>query len=1046
MKKLSLLLALLMMFSAFVVACEDDSDKDSSSAISQTSELEDDPQDVPIFGIQSIGAVKENPKETVVSSGLNYMTIGGTIDPAYPDTYNKQLTDGIWVECIDGTYADPAWVGFNYATKVQIIIDLGTSYETLYDFKVGFFYSEAVGINYVSKVTVLLSHDGISYTKFGEMDVPEAKDGHSHVAELRRDEYITARYIQFQVEKPSGGYMFLDEVEVIADLDTTSKNQEYAEKVNSAYKQLGAIAAPSTGNAVDRTLTKTLVSKGAKYTIDSKHLSSLTTDPNGDILTDGKITGYFESGEWVGLKANEDVKVKLDLKMEKKSIGAIEACFYANTNTGIYLPVAVKITSYNKKNIATDLGILYGNAVLVEGSYVFTLPLTNEINARYIEFTFYATSGADMYLLEELAVYEYSEQNDYLIYPKVTFTETTEWGSESDNTYVNLILGTGQQIVTEQYTDPAIWDRNTPASSSIMTDGVFSTKIDIDDANKTKYHKFYSGRSRTLVFDAQHLSYMDKFTISFVHYTSGPVVAPASVPVCVSEDGYTWYKAGTINLTIPGDKCKVNGELVLDTPVQARYITFQFPCVNVWVGIDEVEVFGKKTTAGAKKLSASGLEETFVFANNRLEVSDDINGGATDTCILYQSLSNNYKNEDLLPYLAYIDADGNILDTMFDSFIFMHYGDELPSGGFFEADIDSTERDISTDWEWIIDDLFVDGTNLMAMEEVAGTIKEELNLPEDYTYKIIIGMYNPDIQTLNFGDIDGDGVPENFSNYEDRVKALKWYIDMTEAKFAAKGFKNIELVGYYWFNEDLADSRDLTKLLPEVSDYMHSLGRTFSWVPYFTSDNYNDWEKHGMDIACMQPNYAFNPYSIGEKNLAPEWRIEETAYLTELYGMCVEVEIDKSATNRQLFFERYMKYLAGGIEYGYMTDTFNIYFAGKYIYRDAALLNTPMARTIYEKTYEYIKGTLTYAPEALTGLNYTCDKNTSYVIDLGLSDDVLRNYQLVTVADHGSVTMNGDGTITYYPETNYTGEVKFSFVYSEYVGWSDICDVTITVK
>ncbi len=1037
MKKLSLLLALLMIFSVFATACFDGSDGDTSSEAS--SDVSTPVQKPPVFGIQSIGAVKENPKSAVVSSGLKYTIGGAIVDPLYPDTYNKQLTDGLWVNCIDGTYADPAWVGFATG-KMQIFVDLGTVYDTLYDFKLGYLYSDSVGIGYLTAVTVSVSIDGARYDVLGDMTLPEAQDGHSHVAELKRDEYVTGRYIKYDItrtyEEP---YIFLDEFEVIADIDTTSKNEAYAEAVNKAYKNLGAVAAPTTGDLVNRDFAKVLISKDCKYTITSGTVSSLTSD-EGELLTNGKAYGYFENDEWVGFEANKDVTIKVDLAKTRDSIGAIEASFYANTNAGIYLPVAIKVTSYNKKNVATELGIMYGNAVLVEGSYVFTLPLTHTISARYMEFTFYATEGAQLFMLEELSVFEYVEQKDYLIYPEVVFDEeTTEWGSEGSNDYINLVLGTGQQIVAHKYPEEVHWVKNTPASSKLMTDGVTSTKIDIHDG---KYHKFYTGDGRTLVFDVQHLSSIDKFTMSFVHYPSGPVVAPSTVKVAVSADGKTWYNAGTINVNPSGNECKVLGELKLKSAVQARYVTFSFACANVWVGIDEVEVYGKKTTSGAKKLEASGLEETFVFKNNRIEVTDDINGGASDSCLLYQSTSNHYESDDLLPYLAYIDSEGNIIDTMFDSFIYMHYGDALPSGAVMGND----SSGVSTDWKWLVDDMFAEGTNLLAMEETAGQVKSKLGLASDYTYKLIIAIYNPNPSTTDFGDIDGDGVSENFSNYNDRIKAVKWYIDMVEAKFAEANFQNIELVGYYWFHEDMGSSRDIDQLLPEAADYIHGLDRDFSWVPYFVAAGYTNWANYGIDLTCMQPNYAFNPYSIGETDLAPEWRIKETSYLSNLYGMCVEVEIDKSATNRQLFFERYMKYLAGGIEYGYMTDTYNIYFAGKYIYRDAALLNTPLARTIYEKTYQYIKGTLVYAPEALTNLNYTCTKDTPYVIDLGLKDDVLYDFELVTVADHGSVTLNGDGTITYYPETGYTGKVNFSFVYSEYVGWSDVCDVTITVK
>ncbi len=1038
MKKLSLLLALLLMFSIFATACDGSEGGESSVASSQES-TPNQPQ-TPVFGLQSIGPVKENPNATVISSGLKY-TIGGAVpDPLYPDTFNKQLTDGIWVNCIDGTYADPAWVGYS-VNRIQIFVDLGTVCETVYDFKLGYFYSDPVGIGYLTSAVVSVSTNGARYDQVGEMTLPEPKDGASHVAKLQLENYVTARYIKFEIERTdSEPYIFLDEVEVIADIEETSQNKAYAEAVNKAYEKYGAVAAPVDGDLVNRDLAKVLLSEGAKYTLTSGKLSTLTSDPEGKILTDGKSTGYIEYGDWVAIDASEDAVIKLDLGKTYNDVAAIEASFYANTNTGIYLPVAIKLTSYNKKNVATDLGIWYGNAVLVEGSYTFTLPLTHTISARSIEFTIYATEGAQMYMVDELAVYEYSEKKDYVCYPPIVFDDnTTEWGSESDSSYVNLILGTNAQIVSGSYPSQEQMDRNTPVTSVLMTDGVVTDKTDLSSG---KYHKFYSGTSRTLVFDAQHLSYMDKVTVSFSHYDSGPVIAPSVVDVCVSVDGDNWYKAGTMNLTPASNNCKVLGELKFSTAVQARYVSIKFACVNVWVGIDEVEVFGKKTTSGAKKLEDSGLEKTHVFKNNRIEVTDDINAGAQDTLILYQSTSNNYKTEDFMPLLGYIDSEGKVLDTMFDSFIYMHYGDQLPSG----AGMGNESSGNAEDWKWLVNDMFAEGLNLNAMEEAAGKIKTELALDSDFTYKVIVAFYNPNPATTDFGDIDGDGVSENFSNYADRVKALKWYFDMVEAKFAESNFKNIELVGYYWFHEDMGSKRDIEKLLPEISEYIHSLGRTFSWVPYFAAVGFDNWANYGIDIACMQPNYAFNPFSIGETELAPSWRIPETCYLTDLYGMCVEVEIDKSATSKQLFFERYMKYLAGGIEYGYMTDTYNVYFAGKYIYRDAALLNTDIARTIYEKTYHYIKGDLEYAPEAFADLKYECAKNAPYVIDLGLKDDVLYDFELITLPDHGSVTLNGDGTITFYPETNYTGEVKFDFIYSEYVGWSDICDVTITVK
>ena len=101
---------------------------------------------------------------------------------------------------------------------------------------------------------------------------------------------------------------------------------------------------------------------------------------------------------------------------------------------------------------------------------------------------------------------------------------------------------------------------------------------------------------------------------------------------------------------------------------------------------------------------------------------------------------------------------------------------------------------------------------------------------------------------------------------------------------------------------------------------------------------------------------------------------------------------------------------------------------------------------VYDATYHFIKEDLKYKPDALPAINATVDKKTAYSGKIEVPGDKLSQLAIDTFPNHGSLTVNDDGSFTYYPETDFTGEVTFSFVYSEYLGWSDPCEVTITVK
>ena len=1010
-----------MIFCVFASACNSTPDE-SSDVVSDVSEESSAAQNSQT--VMTDVDVSANPYETIISTGASYTT-SINAGENYPDSYGSELTDGIRTTVNTDNYGDETLAGFPAAYgRFRIQLDLGYVAENIYKFKLGYLSTTNAGLNAPSSVQIQASIDGKKWHNVGFLKLPEFVEGQMLEAELVLPKYATARYVRFVVQTQSS-WVMIDEVMVFADTEGSDSNLDYLEAVNSAYKELGAVARPEGTNEINRDLDKVLISRGKKYEITGTQLENFK-DKNY-MLTDGNISGYYEGETWVGFEGGQEVTVKIDMGVTYNDIASIEASFYTNTAVKVFMPVALKVAAIDEAGNRTELAILYGNTVLKSGAYVYSLPLPKAISARYIEFTMVSTES-NMYLVEELAVYAYREAASVKLYPDLVLDDNaTEWGSDASSEYVNLIAGKTPQVLTAAEPPKDAYANNTPVTSPLLTDGKTSPTSDIHNGY---FFKFSNGGGRLVVFDLEHISSIDKVTARFTQNLDWAVPAPSNVQVLVSVDGSNWYEIGIMQKP-NGDEAKVfDYSIKLSSKVKARYVAINFS-VGAWAGCDEIQVFGNKTSSGS---NPSKYPEKSLLSNKRIEPSDDLLGGAKDQVLLYQNSNRYYTKEDLMPYVGYINADGEIVDTMFDSFLFLFIGDFPVGGG--KAHAGGTKAG----WEWALNDAFTDGQNLMALEEAAGEVKQALGLGDDYKFKVSLTLYYPSVSVSNFGDVDGDGVNENLSIYGDRVKVMQWYIDLIYSTFESKSFESVELVGYYWFHEAIEhDDTASINLMNAVSDMVHKKDCTFFWIPYFTANGYNAWAEYGFDVAVMQPNYVFELET-------PYTNVIDCANLTQLYGMGVEMEICTEALTNLNFFKKYMQYLAGGIEYGYMSDCIVMYYQSVYDFRDACNSNSVMGRMVYDYTYHFIKEDLQYKPDALETINATTSADTPYVGKFEFTDDKLRELVVDVFPAHGSVTLNSDGSFTYYPETGFTGEVSFSFIYNEYLGWSDPCVVNITVE
>ncbi|MEG1743907.1 MAG: DUF4855 domain-containing protein, partial [Clostridia bacterium] len=289
----------------------------------------------------------------------------------------------------------------------------------------------------------------------------------------------------------------------------------------------------------------------------------------------------------------------------------------------------------------------------------------------------------------------------------------------------------------------------------------------------------------------------------------------------------------------PKDESIQKNKLTLKTPVQARFVIFSFN-VNAWAGCDELEVFGtKKIGSNVKTLNVSGFDKASLYINEYKKPATDLLKGISDLCLMYHSKSFDYTSEQLLPYLAYLDKDGKIKDTMFDGFLFLLSGG-FPSGA--QGHLASTKAD----WEWQLNQIFAEGKNASALEETAKKVKSALSLGNDYKYKYYLTIYYPHPTATDFGDVDGDGKSENCSIMADRMKVIDWYVKTAQKTIEKADYKNIEFGGFYWFHEALEVDDDSFELLNGASSIVHKSGYDIFWIPYFRSNGYADWAKCGF--------------------------------------------------------------------------------------------------------------------------------------------------------------------------------------------------------
>lgn len=994
-----------------------------------------------ILGIKKIVQPGERLVRTSISIGCSYKFDSFTVGDSYPDSYNRELTDGTFAGDTS-SYSDACFVGFNSNVNRtgNITLDLGKVTENISAFEVSFLSVNDAGITPPGSIKVSVSDDNSSWKQMGFMKLSTSPKNSTDKAVLEAKETVSARYVRFTVTAQSA-WVFIDEISVCSDLPESEKydiNNEIAEAmkndITEAERQKN-ISAVKGGIKIDMEKTLVSISKDKKYTLSNSKAPFTEMKNDGKKLTDGNIGATFEDNSWVSLVGDSEQYITLDLGNIVDDISIVSLTAYLRNGNHIFLPTYVDIEASTDGKSYSSIARLYAPNAAKDGPYSFEFKPNYCIKTRYLRFNIGSSNGRTT-LVSEVAAYAYRENTKEAIsnfYPpvKLDTTDSGPWAVPTTTT-VNLIQDKAVQIEPYINLDYLInAEYNTPVTSKILTDGKSAASNHCYDG--TWFHCL-GATGRYFYFDIGHVSSLSYVSGGLLHNSSWGISAPSTITVHLSDDGINWYTAGSYTPNLAYGERRENFRINFKNAYKARFVCFDMSLTN-HMFIDELSAYGCKSTDKAVSLSSSGLKKfnkpdlTNNDSASYQAPSDDLLHGVNDVVLAYYANTKRELKEDYFrPYVGYI-VDGKAVDTMFDGFLFLPSPGALIKGG--RPDFESVKEE----WEDLEDKLFIPGQNLDALNKAAEKVKNEIGL-KDYKYKFFVSIAHPSMHVKSFGDIDGDGKSEDLTTVEARLKVVKWYVERFYKMYDPEKYPNLEFAGWYWFHESIDTNEGDPEVIKASSDYLRSIGDQLFWIPYYVAEGYNTWKNVGFDVCCMQPNFAFNE-DVGEK------RIKDAVDIIRLNNMCIEIEADGRALTQDIFLRKYLGYLSGGVKYGYMKNSIHMYYEAGGLYYSAYNANTAMGQIIYDTTYKFIKKTLTDKldnPEA-AALKCVADASVTHKV---IEKDDFATVLITKSPEHGTVTVNGDGTVSYYPGKGYKGTDSFKVAVYDYIGRSE--DVEITVR
>ena len=312
-----------------------------------------------------------------------------------------------------------------------------------------------------------------------------------------------------------------------------------------------------------------------------------------------------------------------------------------------------------------------------------------------------------------------------------------------------------------------------------------------------------------------------------------------------------------------------------------------------------------------------------------------------DLALIYQGGSHRieWTQDQFVPYVTHTFADGH-KDWLFDGFLFLEFND---GQGYAYASGGGEKKARKAEWEWLLGRIFEKGKSLDALDKCIEAEKKVLGEP-GFKHKVVLGIASALPRQTDWGALDGDSL--DFNDRADQVKACKWYIDRLLENFAEAEYKNLELSGLYWIDEDTIHCKGLPR---ELAPYVHSKGLKYVWIPYWKARGYDHWKEFGFDVAYQQPNHFFR------KDI-PDSRLDEACKVASDNGMAMEFECDSKALYgiKDSSYDRMHAYINAFIKNKVFEKSAIAYYTGSWGILDLYKSKNPADQAVMDRLAELI--------------------------------------------------------------------------------------------
>ena len=246
------------------------------------------------------------------------------------------------------------------------------------------------------------------------------------------------------------------------------------------------------------------------------------------------------------------------------------------------------------------------------------------------------------------------------------------------------------------------------------------------------------------------------------------------------------------------------------------------------------------------------------------------------------------------PHVSWKAPDGSER-WLFEGFLFLEGSDWVHNKTMVLGPGESADKQV---WQYQLDLWLGKDGCVAGLEKACEDVANRIGAPP-CKRGVIIGV--PDaIMFERFSDKQssttywGDGL--DFALVDDRLKALRWYIDSAREMFAALDTKYLELSGFYITSEEIYLPYDIDVncryknwdvVAPALAEYCHASGQGLYWIPYHMGPGYWYWKQLGIDQAWMQPNWYWD---LGNEGRHPFFKTISAIQDADMAGMELEME------------------------------------------------------------------------------------------------------------------------------------------------------------